>query len=531
MALVPLRRRGSTPLAMPAQNKVARGILCAGLGGICWGFSGTCAQLLTVNMGIPVSWITCVRLLSAAVVYLIICLVRERRNFLAALRDKRSMARIVVFALLGVLLTQVSYLSAISYTNAGTGTVLERLGLVFIMLYVCIRMKRFPKLREVIGLIFAVAGTVLIATKGNLGSLSIPLEGLLWGLCAAFAFSCYTLLPGKILAKWGSFIVTGFAMLIGGSVSTVFVQPWNIPVSLSWELLIAMGSMVVIGTFAAYLFYLQGITDAGPVRAGLVGCIEPVSATVISALWLKTAVQPSDIIGCALILIMVVLVADRKGQKVDLSSSYDGATGSLPLFEGCASTLGYYQARRAVRTDLDDLRILLAHGHKSMEHLGIKEGMKKYPSLRRLVRALDAKIVYVVVADDPKSEKGSQTGQRCIGMFALDPHGDPLYDTIKGIQWLEKTPSSSKGSTTRAALHWVSVAPDARRCGVGRYILGSAERIARTGGCSSICADIYPSNTPMKTLLESAHYSFCGVVTLYNRHGRNKQRAIYERAW
>ena len=114
-------------------NHVVRGIVFAALGGICWGFSGTCAQLMTSGFGVPVSWITCVRLLLAAVIFLVVCGVREPRNLLAALRDVRSLGRIAAFALLGVLLTQVSYLSAISYTNAGTGTVLERLGLIVIM--------------------------------------------------------------------------------------------------------------------------------------------------------------------------------------------------------------------------------------------------------------------------------------------------------------------------------------------------------------------------------------------------------------
>ena len=98
-------------------NHVVRGIVFAALGGICWGFSGTCAQFLTGDAAVPVSWITCVRLLSAAFIFLVVCMVREPRNLFAALRDARSIGRIAAFALLGVLLTQVSYLTAISYTT------------------------------------------------------------------------------------------------------------------------------------------------------------------------------------------------------------------------------------------------------------------------------------------------------------------------------------------------------------------------------------------------------------------------------
>lgn len=73
-----------------------------------------------------------------------------------------------------------------------------------------------------------------------------------------------------------------------------------------------MFAMIIVGTFAAYLFYLQGITDAGPVRAGLVGCVEPVSATVISAVWLGTPVGVVDVVGCAMIIGMVFLVTERE---------------------------------------------------------------------------------------------------------------------------------------------------------------------------------------------------------------------------
>ena len=396
-------------------GRVARGIAFAALGGICWGFSGTCAQLMTSGFGVSVSWITCVRLLSAAAIFLAVCAVREPRNLLAALRDVRSLARIAAFALFGVLLTQMSYLTAISYTNAGTGTVLERLGLVLIMLYVCLRMRRLPKVREAAGLVLAIAGTVLIATKGNLGALAIPAEGLFWGLVSAFALACYTLIPGKALEKWGSFIVTGLSMLIGGVVATAAVRPWTIEVDLSFDLALVMGAMVLVGTFAAYLFYLQGITDAGPVRAGLVGCVEPVSATVISAVWLGTPVVPVDLAGVALIIGMMFLVAQRDDRPAQGAAAYDGAADDLPPFQGRATELGYYRARRAVRGDFARMKEVLEDGRRAVRALGIKEGRKRYLSLgappharhRRRVRLRGGR------SADRRRRRGRERSGRC----------------------------------------------------------------------------------------------------------------------
>lgn len=510
-------------------NHVVRGIVFAALGGICWGFSGTCAQLMTSGFGVPVAWITCVRLLLAAVIFLVVCAVREPRNLLATLRDARSIGRIAAFALLGVLLTQVSYLSAISYTNAGTGTVLERTGLIVIMAYVCLRMKRLPRPREAVGLVLAIGGTVLIATKGNLGSLAIPAEGLFWGIVSAFALAFYTLLPGKVLEKWGSFIVTGLAMLIGGVVATVAVQPWSIPVDVSPALAGVMLAMVIVGTFAAYLFYLQGITDAGPVRAGLVGCVEPVSATVISAVWLGTPVGVVDVVGCVMIIAMVFLVTERE-EGSGGAAAYEASSYDLPPFQGRASELGYYKARRATRDDFERAKALLEDGHRAMAALGIKEGLKKYPSARRLMRSIDEGKTYVVVSSsiDDESEGASSADEgRIIGMFALNPQGDPAYARMTGVRWA--TEPSSPDDPAYAALHWVTVAADARRRGVGGYILGTAERIARDDGKISICCDIYEDNAPMRELLLSYGYEFCGNVEIHSRLGRVKRRAVFER--
>ncbi len=80
----------------------------------------------------------------AAVFFLVLTAVKNWRDLVAVFRDWRSLVQIAAFAIFGVLLTQLSYLNAIGYTSAGVGTTIEQVGLVFIMLYVCVRAKRFP---------------------------------------------------------------------------------------------------------------------------------------------------------------------------------------------------------------------------------------------------------------------------------------------------------------------------------------------------------------------------------------------------
>ncbi|MEG1560876.1 MAG: EamA family transporter [Raoultibacter sp.] len=304
-----------------AQTHMIRGIICAMIGAVCWGFSGTCAQMLMDFQGVPVFWITCVRLLGAALLFFIVIMVRERASFVAVLHDWRSLLAILGFALFGVLLTQISYLSAISYTNSGTGTVLERLGLIVIMCYMCLRTRRLPKLREFLGLVLAIGGTFVIATQGNFGNLAIAPEGLFWGIISGFALACYTLMPVGVLKKYGPVIVTGLAMFSGGTVATAVIQPWMIPIEMTPGVIGGMIAIITVGTLGAYIFYLQGITDAGPVKASLIGCIEPISATFFSCVWLGTQITGWDILGCAMIIGMVFLVTQREAPEEALAAA------------------------------------------------------------------------------------------------------------------------------------------------------------------------------------------------------------------
>ena len=66
---------------------------------------------------------------------------------------------------------------------------------------------------------------------------------------------------------------------------------------------------MVVGTFGAYALYLQGVKDAGSMRASLLGTIEPVTATIASIVWLATPFSLAEIVGFLLIIVMVYLTA------------------------------------------------------------------------------------------------------------------------------------------------------------------------------------------------------------------------------
>lgn len=296
------------------------GAICALLGGALWGFSGACSQYLFAHYDIASSFITMVRMLGSGVLLLALLLVTRRDDVAAMLRDGRTLRGLAVFGVCGLFLCQFCYITTVGLTNAGTATVLQALGTVWVMLAACLISRKLPRPSEFAGLILALAATFLIATQGNPGSLALPLDGLAWGIATGIAVAIYIMVPRRIMERWGSLPVTGLGMLLGGIAAFIVWAAGAasggaaVP-ALDAPGLLVLAAIVVLGTFAAFALYLHGVAIVGSVTGSLLGVTEPASATVFAALWLGTAFTGWDWLGFALMVSMIFLVSIGGAKK------------------------------------------------------------------------------------------------------------------------------------------------------------------------------------------------------------------------
>ncbi|MDO4291404.1 MAG: DMT family transporter [Eggerthellaceae bacterium] len=298
---------------MSAGNAFARGVVCAVTGALLWGFSGACAQFLFAHYDISAAFITATRALLAFVLFLGVLVARQRDRLRSMLASPRTLGRLGVFGL-GLFGSQFFYTMSVSFTNAGTATVLQMSGTVFIMLFTCVFARKLPRAAEVAGLVCAVFATVAIATQGNLDSLALPPEGLFWGMLNGLAVALYVMWPRRLFAEYGSFAATGLAMFVSAALSSVVwaVQGAPVPALDAVGVLVLTVGIAAVGTFAAFALYLRGVSLVGSVAGGLLGAFEPIGAMVVSAVWLGTAFTGFDWLGLALMLGMLVLVTVRK---------------------------------------------------------------------------------------------------------------------------------------------------------------------------------------------------------------------------
>lgn len=287
-----------------------RGMACALVGGALWGFSGTAVSYLFRSSGIDPMWVMSVRMVLAGILFLLFSVARGDRRPFELLRDKSAVRDLLLFAGAGLFLNQFSYLMAIQATNSATATVLQSLQLLPVAAVACVIGRRAPKRREVIGMVLALAGTFLITTGGDPSQMALPPAGLAFGLLAALGGAGLAVFPGKILATYGVSAVNGWAMLLVGLIAAPFVPDWGQAVaSFDVSCWVVFAALVVLGTWCSYLFYMQGVHEIGSLKTAMLSTVEPISATVLSALWIGVVFSPADLLGFAMIIIMMPLVA------------------------------------------------------------------------------------------------------------------------------------------------------------------------------------------------------------------------------
>ena len=295
-----------------ARKRVVRGCICAGLGGVVWGFSGTCGQYLFAHWPVSSLWLTCVRLLSAGTILLVMALIQNAGEVRRLLRSPKDLALTALYGVGGLMLCQYAYMTGISHSNAATTTVLQTLTIVMVMVITCCHERKLPRWNEALSVVLALAGVFLLATGGKPGQMVLSPKGLFWGLMTAAAMTLYTLLGRPLAKRWSRDTVMAVAMTLGGIVINLGARSWQFDVSLPAKGWLLVAFIVVFGTVVTFALFLQGIRDAGAVRASILSVTEPVSAAILAFFWLGTAFTTADLLGFAAILATVFLLAKNE---------------------------------------------------------------------------------------------------------------------------------------------------------------------------------------------------------------------------
>lgn len=284
-----------------------------------WGVSGTVAQSLFHHYSFTTDWLTSVRLVASGVVLLLLSLMGEnRQNVTRILRSGGDFVRLVVFGICGLMAVQYTYFASIEQGNAATATLLQYLGPLFLTLFLVLRYRKMPTVMQIVALVLALLGTFLLITNGKPGQLSIAPGAVIWGLLSAVALAFYTLYPKKLLDRWGSTVVLGWGMLIGGISLSAIAQPWQVTGQI-WDVSSVLGLcfLVVFGTLIPFFLYLDSMRFIQPSEASILGCAEPLSAVVATVVWLHVSFGLFEWAGAACIIGTVIALSRNSPKKME----------------------------------------------------------------------------------------------------------------------------------------------------------------------------------------------------------------------
>jgi hypothetical protein len=167
------------------------------------------------NEKLEPSWLLTIRLLGSGILLLLWALMKKIPIW-DIWKDKKDSFGIIALVIFGFLGVQYTYFIAIQTGNAVTTSLLHFLGPAFVLIYFSFRKRTLPTKYEWVALILASIGTFLLVTNGSINQLTVPFVFMVWGVVSAIAGAFYLIQPVQSIKKWGSVLIVGWGMIIGG---------------------------------------------------------------------------------------------------------------------------------------------------------------------------------------------------------------------------------------------------------------------------------------------------------------------------
>ena len=233
--------------------------------------------------------------------------------------NPRDSLYFLVIGILGIAAAQFFYLYAISKIHVAAAILLHYTGPVFVTLYSVIfaGFKLQPK--TVAAIFGTLTGCFLLVGAYNLDLLAMNRAGIIGGFLAAAAFATYSLLSEYGMRKYNPWTVLFYALVFAALIWNILHFPLEAffhsysPVTWWWIFFIG-----VPGTILPFGFYFEGINLIRSTPASITATLEPITAGVLSFIFLGETLLPLQISGGVLVIASIVLL--QYSQEIDENS-------------------------------------------------------------------------------------------------------------------------------------------------------------------------------------------------------------------
>jgi drug/metabolite transporter (DMT)-like permease len=215
---------------------------------------------------------------------------------------RRDLGLIVVAAALGIWLNQLSYVYALTFSNASTIALI--LGATPIFTALIAFAIGFEKLHTRFWVAAAVsfAGVALIAL-GKSGGVSGSLKGDALGVATAATWAAYTVAIAPLMRSYSPYRISALVLAIGWAAValTGISQTAHQSFDLSGLVWVCLGYAILGPLVLTNILWFRAVSRVGPSRATLVTNLQPFIAAVFALVLLSETITWVQIVGGFLI--------------------------------------------------------------------------------------------------------------------------------------------------------------------------------------------------------------------------------------
>ncbi len=244
--------------------------------------------------------------------------IREKNLFKVS---KSDFLRLVFMAFCGQFVFTVLVLLGLRYTSAIEAGIITSTSPAMMVVVSFLLFRERPGIWQTIAVCLVVVG--ILHVNGLLGSPAVPVSsdhilGNLMMVGAVVGEAFFLLMRKHISLKISNLALTGYLCFAG----LVMFLPFSIYQGLSFDFKAVgaggWGAILYFGaifTVLAYIFWFQGVSRVSGSTAGAFTAIMPVSAVVLSCLFLKEAFTLTHGVGITLILVAIFTLSRGKPHK------------------------------------------------------------------------------------------------------------------------------------------------------------------------------------------------------------------------
>ena len=268
-----------------------------------------CKDLTNLALISPLG-LFCFRAGGAAVLFWLVSLFLPHEKV-----EKRDFLMIFFASMLGLFITQITFLKAITLTTPLDTSIITAITPIFTMFVAAIVLKEPITLKKAggvalsfVGIIFLILNTVRIANGGV--TETKPL-GIVFMICNCLVWACYLGIFKPLIARYSVVTFMKWMFLFSAVVAIPldFKELVHLDMaSMPSKYLLELGYIIVFSTFTAYFLIPVGQKTLRPTVISLYGYLQPIIATVMSIAMGMDRLSWQKIVAAVLVFTGVILV-------------------------------------------------------------------------------------------------------------------------------------------------------------------------------------------------------------------------------